>query len=265
MAKHVRAKKFLGQHFLKDESIAKRTADLVDNFEVPNWLEIGPGMGVLTKYLIEKPIQLQAIELDRDSVAYLAKEMPSLTVYSDDFLKVDLPTVFKESFGVIGNFPYNISSQILFKILENKEQVPAFAGMFQLEVAKRIAAGPNNKTYGILSVLVQAFYNVKLEFEIPPTVFKPPPKVMSGVISGERIEQDIDWNVPMFFDVVKTAFQQRRKTLSNALKKFNIPKDLLLSNQMFKLRAENLTVEAFKALTAWIEEHKQDNGSVRVK
>lgn len=258
MAKQVRAKKFLGQHFLKDESVAQRTANLVDKFEVENWLEIGPGMGVLTKYLISKPITLKAVELDRDSVAYLAKEMPSLEVMDADFLKTDLTKFFNEPFGIIGNFPYNISSQILFKILDYRPSVPAFAGMFQLEVAKRIAAGPNNKTYGILSVLVQAFYTIDLEFEIPPTVFSPPPKVQSAVISGKRIEQAVDWNVPMFFDVVKTAFQQRRKTVSNALKKFNIPKDLIVTNQMFKLRAENLSVEDFKELTAWIEKHKID-------
>ena len=157
MAKHVRPKKFLGQHFLKDEGVAKSTADLADRDKVDTWLEIGPGMGVLTKYLIEKPIALKAIELDRDSVAFLAKEMPTLTVIEADFLKTDITELFESEFGVIGNFPYNISSQILFKIIENKTIVPAFAGMFQLEVAKRIAAGPNNKTYGILSVLVQAF------------------------------------------------------------------------------------------------------------
>lgn len=256
MAKQVRAKKFLGQHFLKDESVAQRTANLVDKFDVDNWLEVGPGMGVLTKYLIDKEIHLKAVELDRDSVAYLAKEMPTLEVLESDFLKTDLSAFFTEQYGVIGNFPYNISSQILFKILDHRPQIPGFAGMFQLEVGKRIAAGPNNKTYGILSVLIQAFYTIELEFEIPPSVFIPTPKVQSAVISGRRIEQVVDWNVPMFFDVVKTAFQQRRKTVANALKKFNIPKDLIVTNQMFKLRAENLSVEDFKDLTAWIEKHK---------
>ncbi len=257
MVKQVKAKKFLGQHFLKDESIAQNTADIVDRFDVKAWLEIGPGMGVLTKYLIEKPIELKAIELDRQSVAFLEKEMPTLEVHSADFLRVEINHLFTSEYGIIGNFPYNISSQILFKILENKEHIPAFCGMFQLEVGQRIAAKPHNKTYGILSVLVQAFYTVTLEFEIPPTVFSPPPKVQSAVISGKRIEQDVDWNVSMFFDVVKTAFQQRRKTLSNALKKFNIPKDSILTNQMFKLRAENLSVDDFKELTEWIEEHKE--------
>lgn len=258
MAKQVRAKKFLGQHFLKDESVAKRTADLVDGFTVDQWLEIGPGMGVLTKYLIDKPITLKAIELDRDSVAYLGKEMPSLEVFEADFLKTDVAAMFDSDFGVIGNFPYNISSQILFKILDHRLQIPGFAGMFQLEVAKRIAAPPNNKTYGILSVLVQAFYEVNLAFEIPPSVFIPPPKVQSAVIYGRRIEQDINYNVPLFFDVVKTGFQQRRKTLSNALKKFNLPKELIVTNQMFKLRAENLSVTDYIELTNWIEKHKVD-------
>jgi len=255
MAKQVRAKKFLGQHFLKDESIAQSTANLVDKFGVKQWVEIGPGMGVLTKYLIQKDIDLLAIELDEESVTYLGKEMPNLSVYNKDFLKFDIQTIWQGEYGVIGNFPYNISSQILFKILENHTEVPAFCGMFQLEVGQRVAAPPHNKTYGILSVLVQAFYEVNLEFEIPPSVFIPPPKVTSVVISGKRIEQEIDWNVKLFFDVVKTAFQQRRKTLSNALKKFNLPKDQVVNNQMFKLRAENLSVEDFKNLTAWIEKH----------
>ncbi len=256
MPKQVRAKKFLGQHFLKDESVAEQTANLVGRNSVKNWLEIGPGMGVLTKYLIEKPIELKAVELDRDSVTYLEKEMPTLEVHEADFLKIDVGALFDNEYGVIGNFPYNISSQILFKILDNRLVVPAFAGMFQLEVAKRIAGQPNNKTYGILSVLVQAFYNITLEIEIPPTAFNPPPKVQSAVIYGYRIDQDVEWNVKLFFDVVKTAFQQRRKTLSNALKKFNLPKDVRLNNQMFKLRAENLSVADFIGLTHLIEQNQ---------
>jgi 16S rRNA (adenine1518-N6/adenine1519-N6)-dimethyltransferase len=255
MAK-VRAKKHLGQHFLKDESIAERTANWVDQTGVKNWLEIGPGMGVLTQYLLPKPINLKAIELDEESVDYLERTMIGLSVQYGDFLKTDIGSLFDDEFGVIGNFPYNISSQILFKILENYDRIPAFCGMFQLEVGQRVAAPPHNKTYGILSVLVQAFYEVNLEFEIPPSVFNPPPKVMSVVLSGKRIEQNIDWDVPLYFDVVKTAFQQRRKTLSNALKKFNMNKEEVLQNQMFKLRAENLSVEDFKELTAFVAKHR---------
>jgi 16S rRNA (adenine1518-N6/adenine1519-N6)-dimethyltransferase len=256
MAKQVRAKKFLGQHFLKDESVAQRTANLVDSFDVSQWIEVGPGMGVLTKYLVNKEIAFRAIEIDRDSVAYLSKELPELQVIEGDFLTISLGALYDTEFGVIGNFPYNISSQILFKILDHKDLVPAFAGMFQLEVAKRIAAEPNNKTYGILSVLVQAFYEIKLEFEIPPSVFIPPPKVQSAVISGRRIEQEVDWNVPLFFKVVKTAFQQRRKTLWNTLKIFNLPREEFGNNQMFKLRPENLSVEDYKNLTGLIEEYQ---------
>ncbi len=255
MAK-VRAKKHLGQHFLKDERIAERTANWIDQVDVKNWLEIGPGMGVLTQFLMPKPIKLKAIELDEESVDYLERTMVGIDVQYGDFLKTNIAELFDDQFGVIGNFPYNISSQILFKILENKEHVPAFCGMFQLEVGQRIAAKPHSKTYGILSVLVQAFYTVNLEFEIPPTVFNPPPKVQSVVLSGKRIEQNIDWDVPLYFDVVKTAFQQRRKTLSNALKKFNMNKEEVLQNQMFKLRAENLSVDDFKELTAFVAIHR---------
>ncbi len=252
----VRAKKHLGQHFLKDESIAKRTADWVDQTDVTAWLEVGPGMGVLTQFLIPKDIHLKAIELDKESVEYLSKKMPDLEVHHADFLRVDIASLFDKPFGVIGNFPYNISSQILFKILENTELVPAFCGMFQLEVGQRIAAVPHNKTYGILSVLVQAFYEVNLEFEIPPSVFIPPPRVQSVVLSGKRIEQDIDWNVKLYFDVVKTAFHQRRKTVANALKKYNLPREQILTNQLFKLRAENLSVKDFKELTEFVEQHR---------
>ncbi|MBO6515184.1 MAG: ribosomal RNA small subunit methyltransferase A [Bacteroidia bacterium] len=252
----VRAKKHLGQHFLKDTSIAQRTADWIDTTSVQAWLEVGPGMGVLTQYLLPKDIKFKAIELDRESVDYLERTVVGLQVVSGDFLKHDITQLFESEFGVIGNFPYNISSQILFKILDHVDRIPAFCGMFQLEVARRIAAEPNNKTYGILSVLIQAFYETKLEFEIPPTVFNPPPKVMSGVLSGRRIEQEIDWNVPLFFDVVKTAFQQRRKTVANALKKFNLEKDQVLSNHLFKLRAENLTVQDFKDLTEFVERYR---------
>lgn len=252
----VRAKKHLGQHFLKDESIAQRTADWVDTTKVKNWLEIGPGMGVLTQFLLPKDIHLKAIELDGESVEYLNRNMPSLEVVQGDFLRIDSASLFDKPFGVIGNFPYNISSQILFRILDNLDNVPAFCGMFQLEVGQRIAAVPHNKTYGILSVLVQAFYEVKLEFQIPPSVFSPPPKVQSAVLSGKRIEQNVDWNVPLFFDVVKTAFQQRRKTVSNALRKFNLPREQVLQHHLFKLRAENLSVEDFKELTEFVEQNR---------
>lgn len=252
----VRAKKHLGQHFLRDQDVAKRTADLVDRYNVANWLEIGPGTGVLTRFLLEKDISLKAVELDSESVEYLHQHLPAVEVIEGDFLKMDAGALFEDEFGVIGNFPYNISSQILFRVLDNLDKIPAFGGMFQLEVGQRVAAKPHSKTYGILSVLMQAFYDVTLEFKVPPHVFDPPPKVQSVVISGVRIEQEIDWNVKLFFDVVKTAFQQRRKTVANALRKFNLPKDQVVSNQMFKLRAENLSVEDFKVLTEFVEHHR---------
>ncbi|MEZ4844767.1 MAG: 16S rRNA (adenine(1518)-N(6)/adenine(1519)-N(6))-dimethyltransferase RsmA [Bacteroidia bacterium] len=252
----VRAKKHLGQHFLKDENIAAKTANLVDNYPLKNWLEIGPGMGVLTQFLIKKDIALKAVEIDTESVVYLSENMPQLTVLETDFLKTDISDLFPADFGVIGNFPYNISSQILFKILENRDKIPAFAGMFQLEVGQRVASKPHSKAYGILSVLVQAFYEVKLEFQIPPSVFSPPPKVQSVVISGKKINQSINCNSELFFDVVKTAFQQRRKTLSNALKKFNLPKERVSENELFKLRAENLSVQDFDKLTDFIEKNR---------
>lgn len=254
--KQVRAKKHLGQHFLKDLSVAQQTADFAIKSGINQWLEIGPGMGVLTQYLIDSNIKLKAIDLDEESVQYLHREYPMLDVVHGDFLKEPQVGWFDGEFGIIGNYPYNISSQILFKTLENKDLVPVFCGMFQLEVAQRIVAPPGNKTYGILSVLVKCFYDVSIEIKIPPGAFSPPPKVHSAVILAKRNQRVLEVDETLFFDVVKTAFQQRRKTLSNALKKFNIDKDLVLQNPMFKLRAERLTVDDFIELTRFIEQHR---------
>jgi 16S rRNA (adenine1518-N6/adenine1519-N6)-dimethyltransferase len=252
----VRAKKHLGQHFLTDESIAKNIADTL-NFEGYNiTLEIGPGMGVLTKYLLEKPTETYVIEIDTESVDYLNNHYPKLhgKIISKDFLKYNINEVFEgKPFAIIGNFPYNISSQIVFKCLELRQQVPEFSGMFQKEVAERICEKKGSKTYGILSVLVQAFYEAEYLFTVSPDVFNPPPKVNSGVLRLRRKENfTLPCNEKLFFSVVKTGFQQRRKTLRNSLKSFNLS-DNLKEDTIFDLRPEQLSVEQFIALTQKIE------------
>lgn len=254
----VRAKKHLGQHFLTDEQTAVNIADSLTYSGYKNVLEIGPGMGVLTKYLLKKDINLHVVEIDRDSVAYLHENFPQLEgkVHEEDFLKYDVQSIFKgEPFAIIGNFPYNISTQIVFKTLENRDQIPEFSGMFQKEVAQRIASPHGNKTYGILSVLAQAFYDITYLFTVPPTVFNPPPKVESGVI---RLQRKKDYSLPcdeaLFFRVVKTAFQQRRKTLRNSLKIFQLP-DNLREDAIFGQRPEQLSTEQFIQLTLKIEPH----------
>ncbi|MBR9915983.1 MAG: 16S rRNA (adenine(1518)-N(6)/adenine(1519)-N(6))-dimethyltransferase RsmA, partial [Algicola sp.] len=222
----VRAKKHLGQHFLTDESVAKNIADTLSLKNYKHVLEIGPGMGVLTKYLLEKPITTHVIEIDTESVAYLKAHYLNLAdrVYEEDFLKYDLSEIFKgEPFAIIGNFPYNISTQIVFKTLEMREHIPEFSGMFQKEVAERICSKEGSKVYGILSVLVQAFYDAEYLFTVPPSVFNPPPKIDSGVLLLKRkTNYTLACDEQLFFRVVKTAFQQRRKTLRNSLKTFNL-------------------------------------------
>ncbi|TVZ25994.1 16S rRNA (adenine1518-N6/adenine1519-N6)-dimethyltransferase [Gillisia sp. Hel_I_86] len=253
----VRAKKHLGQHFLKDEGIAEKIADSLGYEGYMNVLEIGPGMGVLTKYLLKKDIDLHVIEIDRDSVAYLGENYPQLEgkILEKDFLKTDISEIFeKEPYAIIGNFPYNISTQIVFKTLENRELIPEFAGMFQKEVAQRIAAPHGNKTYGILSVLAQAFFEVDYLFTVPPTVFNPPPKVESGVIRLKRKENfTLPCDEALFFRVVKTAFQQRRKTLRNSLKTFELS-DNLREDAIFGQRPEQLSVQEFIELTEKIQQ-----------
>jgi 16S rRNA (adenine1518-N6/adenine1519-N6)-dimethyltransferase len=257
MNKNVRAKKHLGQHFLKDESIAKKIADTLNLNGCNNVLEIGPGMGVLTKYLLEKNINLIAMDLDTDSISYLETHFlnKNLGLLEGDFLRYDLKDVFgEEQFAITGNFPYNISTQIVFKTIENKEQVPEFSGMFQKEVAQRICSKEGNKTYGILSVLTQAFYEAEYLFTVPPIVFDPPPKVESGVL---RLTRKEDYSLPcdekMLFKVVKTAFQQRRKTLRNSLKSFNLS-DKIKEDTIFGQRPEQLSVAQFIELTQKLEE-----------
>tara|TARA_R110002050_G_scaffold15882_3_gene48539 strand:+ start:530 stop:1360 length:831 start_codon:yes stop_codon:yes gene_type:complete len=252
----VRAKKHLGQHFLKDEVIAKQIGDTLQLEGYKNVLEIGPGMGVLTKYLIEKNVEVIAMDLDRDSIAYLNENYPqkNLKIVEADFLKYDLAKLFgNEQFGITGNFPYNISTQIVFKMLEWKEQIPEFTGMFQKEVAERICEKEGSKAYGILSVLAQAFYDAEYLFTVPPSVFNPPPKVDSGVLRLKRKENiTIDCDEKMLYKVVKTAFQQRRKTLRNSLKSFNLS-DKIKEDTIFGQRPEQLSVSQFIALTKKLE------------
>lgn len=252
----VKAKKYLGQHFLTDESVAERIADTLSYTGYPHVLEIGPGMGVLTKYLLKKDTDLHVIEIDTESVAYLNEHYPALEgkVHEKDFLRYDIGEIFKqEQFAIIGNFPYNISTQIVFKMLELRDFIPEFSGMFQKEVAQRICEKEGNKTYGILSVLVQAFYEAEYLFTVPPSVFNPPPKVDSGVLRFTRKE---DFSLPvdekLFFRVVKTAFQQRRKTLRNSLKIFDLPENIK-EDAIFGLRPEQLSTARFIELTQKIQ------------
>ncbi|KAB1158960.1 MULTISPECIES: 16S rRNA (adenine(1518)-N(6)/adenine(1519)-N(6))-dimethyltransferase RsmA [Tenacibaculum] len=260
----VRAKKHLGQHFLTDENIAKKIADSLTENGYDNVLEIGPGMGVLTKYLLEKKPKVTVMELDSESVEYLKETFPlehikldtsseKFTIIEGDFLKKDITDTFnKEQIAIIGNFPYNISSQIVFKAIENRDFVPEFSGMFQKEVALRIAEKEGSKTYGILSVLTQAFYDAEYLFTVPPTVFNPPPKVDSGVI---RLIRKKDYSLPvdekLFFRVVKTAFNQRRKMLRSSLKSLDLS-DTLKEDPIFAMRPEQLSVQKFIELTAKI-------------
>lgn len=248
----VKAKKHLGQHFLKDESIAKDIADTLTLNGYSKVLEIGPGMGVLTKYLLEKDIETWVIEIDTESVEYLNAHYPKLhgKILSEDFLKYNISNSFgDEPFAIIGNFPYNISTQIVFRALELRERIPEFSGMFQKEVAERICEKKGSKAYGILSVLVQAFYDAEYLFTVPEHVFNPPPKVKSGVLRLIRKENfHLSVDERLFFNVVKTAFNQRRKTLRNSLKTYNLS-DNLKEDSIFDLRPEQLSVEQFIELT----------------
>ncbi|WP_418508985.1 16S rRNA (adenine(1518)-N(6)/adenine(1519)-N(6))-dimethyltransferase RsmA [Corallibacter sp.] len=252
----VKAKKHLGQHFLTDESIAQKIADSLSLKGYKHVLEIGPGMGVLTKYLLKKDITTHVIEIDTESVEYLKANYLNLAdrVIEQDFLKYDITKVFAEQpFAIIGNYPYNISSQIVFKTLEMRDQIPEFSGMFQKEVAQRICSKEGSKVYGILSVLTQAFYNAEYLFTVPPSVFNPPPKVDSGVLLLTRKENyTLPCDETLFFKVVKQGFQQRRKTLRNSLKTFNLS-DNLKANAIFGKRPEQLSVSDFIMLTQLIE------------
>jgi len=261
----VRPKKSLGQHFLKDESIAQKIVEGLNVGKEERVLEIGPGMGVLTKYLVQNnSLDLKVIEIDRDSVAFLKKHFPALEgrIVEGDFLEIDLRDVFNETFSIIGNFPYNISSQIFFRVLKERQNVTQVVCMLQKEVADRIASRHGNKTYGILSVLLQTFYDIEYLFKVPPGVFIPPPKVMSAVIRLQRnTRETLGCNEELFVKVVKTGFNQRRKTLRNALKNLTLASEVSTLPIMDK-RAEQLSVEDFINLTQTIEKSRANQHGV---
>jgi len=251
MTSFVRPKKSLGQHFLKDLSIAKRIADTIKDYQMPV-LEVGPGTGVLTQFLLGNNADLTVVELDRESVAYLKEHFSSLSgkIIEEDFLKLDLSKLYSGNFCVIGNYPYNISTQIFFKVLDYKDRIPCCAGMIQKEVAERIASKPGKKAFGIISVLLQAWYDIEYLFTVNEDVFDPPPKVKSAVIRLTRNQrQSLDCDEKLFKTVVKTAFNQRRKTLRNSLKPL-LGKDCeIYSLPVFDKRPEQLSVEEFIELT----------------
>lgn len=259
----VKPKKFLGQHFLKDLEIAQNIADTVDVCPELPILEVGPGMGVLTQYLVQKKRPLKVVELDFESVAYLHENFPVLenNIIENDFLKMDLKNLFDgQSFVLTGNYPYNISSQIFFKMLENKDLIPCCTGMIQKEVAERIASGPGNKAYGILSVLIQAWYKVEYLFTVHENVFNPPPKVKSAVIRMTRNNvQNLGCNEALFKRIVKTTFNQRRKTLRNSIKPVLGKDSSLYSDEIFNKRPEQLSVMEFIELTNRVEKALNEN------
>ncbi len=251
----MKAKKSYGQHFLNKESIASDIAkSLLLRDQYKSVVEIGPGQGMLTKHLMKEYTEheLKVIEADRDMVMYLAHHYSSLVpdIIAEDFLKVKMEDHFKEPYAIIGNFPYNISSQILFKTLENKEHVPELVGMFQKEVAERVAAKPNSKAYGVVTVLVQAYYDVEYLFTIGPENFTPPPKVQSAVIRLQRKKdfKNLGCDETRLRAVVKTTFGMRRKMLRNSMKQF-LPKNVIFEDKFFLQRPENLSVEDFVYLT----------------
>lgn len=246
----VKPKKSLGQHFLTNEDIAARIVESIST-SPKNVLEIGPGMGVLTKYLLQKQYeQFKVVELDGESVEFLKSHYPDLlgNIIAQDFLKLDLNSLFKDQLVIIGNFPYNISSQILFKILDSKDLVNETVGMFQKEVAERVASQPGNKQYGILSVLLQAFYDIEYLFTVDENQFLPPPKVKSAVIRLVRNPQKrLSCSESLFKQVVKAGFNQRRKTLRNSLSQFEFQPDFR-QNEIFAKRPEQLTVQDFELI-----------------
>lgn len=262
----VKPKKFLGQHFLKDLSIAKDIADTVDECPGLPILEVGPGMGVLTQFLMEKGREVKVVELDFESVAYLRENFPALegNIIEDDFLKLKLEKLFDgRPFVLTGNYPYNISSQIFFKMLDYKDLIPCCTGMIQKEVAERIAAGPGSKTYGILSILIQAWYKVEYLFTVHEHVFNPPPKVKSAVIRMTRNEtKELGCNERLFKLIVKTTFNQRRKTLRNSISSILEKGNPLSNDPVFNKRPEQLSVQEFIELTNRVETALKDKAYI---
>jgi 16S rRNA (adenine1518-N6/adenine1519-N6)-dimethyltransferase len=248
----VKPKKYLGQHFLLDDSVSQKISNYFLIEKNLNLLEIGPGTGALTKFLIKENIHLKTYEVDQESIKYLKLNFPNLKVYNQDILSINWTTLFDSNFSVTGNFPYNISSQILFKIYESRDRVDQMVGMFQREVAQRICSGPGTKKYGILSVLIQAFYEVEYLFTVNEDAFNPPPKVKSGVIKIRRNNiKKLDCNEKLFFKVVKAVFNQRRKMARNSLKAMmgNHKIDHILLTK----RPEQLSVTNFIELTMLLE------------
>ena len=259
----VKAKKALGQHFLTDLSIAKRIADTIETNNLPpeasQWgkipvVEVGPGMGVLSEFLMKAGREVKAVELDLESVEFLKKVFPKLEVVHADFLKMDLSQIFPGDFALIGNYPYNISSQIFFKVLDYKERIPVVAGMLQKEVAQRICSKPGSKVYGILSVLLQAWYDCEYLFDVPPSVFNPPPKVTSGVLRLVRNSRmSLGCDEKKFKMIVKTSFGQRRKTLRNSIGALFPAGSPILQDSILTKRPETLSVDDFIRLTQAME------------
>ena len=253
----VKPKKALGQHFLKDLRIARRIADTLEDYKALPVLEIGPGMGVLTRFLLEAGHDLTVVELDGESVDFLRRHFPELEgrILAEDFLRLDLGRIFPGEFCVIGNYPYNISSQIFFKVLDYKDRIPCCSGMLQKEVAERLAAGPGSKTYGILSVLLQAWYDIEYLFTVVEEVFDPPPNVKSAVLRMTRNDRrELGCDERLFKTVVKTSFNQRRKTLRNSMRPL-LGKDFPdYGLPVFDKRPEQLSVEQFVELTRICED-----------
>jgi 16S rRNA (adenine1518-N6/adenine1519-N6)-dimethyltransferase len=252
----VKAKKNFGQHFLKDHEIAKRIASTLDGYPTLPVMEVGPGTGMLTQYLIQKNKDLTVVEIDYESIAYLQEHFPELKdrILQEDFLKLDLKKLYKGDFCIIGNYPYNISSQIFFKVLEYRENIPSMSGMIQKEVAERMVASPGKKTYGILSVLLQVWYDIEYLFTVNEQAFIPPPKVKSAVVRLTRNNRvKLNCDEKLFKTVVKTSFNQRRKMLRNSIKSLlkedsSLPEDPILTK-----RPEQLSIEQFEQLTNLLE------------
>ena len=252
----VKPKKHLGQHFLKDQEIAQRIADTLDAFSSLPILEVGPGTGVLTRYLLQKHRDLTVVEIDRESIAYLRENIPALSekIVEQDFLHMNFSRYYSEAFCIIGNYPYNISSQIFFKVLENKEMIPCCSGMIQKEVAERMTALPGSKTYGILSVLLQAWYDIEYLFTVNEQAFIPPPKVKSAVVRLTRNKRKrLNCNEKLFKTVVKTSFNQRRKMLRNSIKSLLSEEAPMPDDPMLNKRPEQLSIEQFEYLTNLLE------------
>jgi len=250
--REIRPKKALGQHFLKDLSVAQKIAETLSGYSDIPTLEVGPGTGVLTQFLLQKESDLTVVELDSESVEYLNKHYPELKgkIIEEDFLKLDLNSLFQGQFCVIGNYPYNISSQIFFKVLDYKDKIPCCSGMLQKEVAERLASKPGKKAYGIITILLQVWYDIEYLFTVEPEVFDPPPKVKSAVIRMTRNNRkELECSEALLKTIVKTAFNQRRKTMRNSLKSLLGKENEIFKDSIFDKRPEQLSVEEFICLT----------------